>query len=219
MAGDGLVLRTARPEDVGELARLESDCWPGTMAVSEEQIASRLEAYSDGQWVAEKAGRLLGYSSAQRIDAARLDQPPLTYEDVTDFDRFTATHTSDGSLYQLVGVSSHPSTRGQRLGRQLVDLQVARGWSLSGVHTVLGFTRPAGRHLLPNIPLEQYVAAHKNGSATDPTLSFHLDAGAVVLSQHEHFRRDDLESLGAGVLISYPRPILDAESGEKPTSG
>ena len=219
MAGDGLVLRTARPEDVSELARLESDCWPGTMAVSAEQIVSRLEAYSDGQWVAENDGRLLGYSSAQRIDPARLSQHPLTYGSVTDFDRFTATHVPGGPLYQLVGVSSHPSARGQRIGRQLVDLQIDRGWSLPGVHTVAGFTRPAGRHRLPDVPLDEYVAAHKNGTANDPTLSFHLDAGAVVVSQHEHFRDDDFESLGAGVLISYPRPISDCESGGTTTSG
>ena len=79
MAGDGLILRTARPEDVKGLARLESDCWPGTLAASEEQIAARLAAYSDGQWVAETSDRLLGYSSAQRIDAARLNTLPLTY--------------------------------------------------------------------------------------------------------------------------------------------
>ena len=217
MAGDGLILRTARPEDVKELARLESDCWPGTMAASEDQIAARLAAYSDGQWVAESSGRLLGYSSAQRIDAGRLSTLPLTYASVTDCDRFTASHDPEGSLYQLVGVSSHPSTRGQRIGRQLIDLQVSRGWALSGVHTVLGFTRPTGRHLSPGVSLDEYVSSHENGSTTDPTLAFHTGAGAIVLSHHAEFRPNDRESLGSGVLISYPRPNPAATSGE-PTS-
>jgi len=213
MAGDGLVLRTARAEEAGELARLESACWPPGLAASEEQIAARLAAYGDGQWVAETAGRLLGYSSAQRIDAELLDSHPLTYRTVTDCDRFTSTHASDGELYQLVGVSSHPSHRSQRVGRQLVDLQVARGWSLSGVHKVLGFTRPAGRHLLPAVPLSEYVAAQNGGSSTDPILAFHLAAGAVVVSHHDQFRPDDHESLGAGVLISYPKPNPVSGSG------
>ena len=208
MAGDGLILRTARPEDVSGLARLESDCWAGTLAASEEQIAARLAAYSDGQWVTETSNRLLGYSSAQRINAARLSTLPLTYGSITDLDRFTATHAPEGSLYQLVGVSCHPSARGQRIGRQLVDLQVTRGWSLPGVHAVLA----------PGILLDDYVSSHEDGSTTDPTLSFHTAAGAVVLSHHENFRPNDHESLGSGVLISYPRPTPASKSGTPPSS-
>ena len=219
MAGDGLILRTARPEDVKGLAHLESDCWPGTLAASEEQIAARLAAYSDGQWVAETSNRLLGYSSAQRIDAASLSTLPLTYGSITDLDRFTATHAPEGSLYQLVGVSCHPSARGQRIGRQLVDLQITRGWSLPGVHSVLGFTRPTGRHLSPGVPLDDYVSSHEDGSTTDPTLSFHTAAGAVVLSHHENFRPNDHESLGSGVLISYPRPIPATDPAHQPLHG
>jgi GNAT superfamily N-acetyltransferase len=205
MAGDRLVLRTASPDDVDELVRLETDCWPEALAADSLQIEARIAAYRDGQWVAELDGQLLGYSSAQRIAAELLQGNRLNYETVTDGDRFTDTHDDNGEIYQLVGVSSHPASRGQGIGRQLVDLQVERAWTLDGIHRVLGFTRPSGRHLEPHHSLTQYLDLHSAGSQPDRTLAFHLDAGAFVVSHHENFRPQDLQCLGAGVLIEYPR--------------
>lgn len=205
MAGDRLVLRQARADDVHALARLEAACWPEGLAAGHEQIAARIAAYGDGQWVAETDGRLLGYSSAQRVPAGLLETLPLSYDRVTDCDRFTATHADDGKVYQLVGVSTHPESRGQRIGRRLVDHQVARAWTLDGIRRVLGFTRPAGRHLAPAGSLEDYLATQSRDLPSDRILTFHLDAGAVIVSCHEDFRAGDHESLGAGVLIEYTR--------------
>ena len=205
MAGDRLVLRTASPDDVDELVRLEADCWPEALAADSLQIEARIAAYRDGQWVAELDGQLLGYSSAQRIAAELLESNPLNYETVTDRDRFTATHNGDGDIYQLVGVSSHPASRGQGIGRQLVDQQVERAWTLDGIPRVLGFTRPTGRHLAPHHSLTQYLELHSAASHPDRTLAFHLNAGALVVSLHDNFRPQDLQCLGAGVLIEYPR--------------
>ena len=205
MAGDRLVLRTASPNDVDELARLEAACWPKGLAADTLQIEARIAAYRDGQWVAELDGRLRGYSSAQRIQPELLDAVQLNYETVTDRDRFTNTHDGTGEIYQLVGVSSHPGTRGQGIGRRLVDHQVALAWTLTGIRRVLGFTRPTGRHLAPHQSLSEHLEHYALGSVPDKTLAFHLDAGARIVSCHDEFRVADLQCLGAGVLIEYLR--------------
>ena len=205
MAGDRVVLRTACPDDVDELSRLEAACWPEGLAADASQLHARIAAYRDGQWVAELDGRLLGYSSAQRIEPGLLDSVPLDYETVTDGDRFTATHDDNGTIYQLVGVSSHLESRGQGIGRQLVDHQIARAWTLAGIRRVLGFTRPTGRHLAPHQSLSDYLDIPSAGSAPDKTLAFHLDCGARIVSGHDDFRAVDLQCLGAGVLIEYLR--------------
>ena len=205
MADERLVLRPARADDVDELARLEADCWPALLATGPEQIAARIAAYQLGQWVAEADGLLLGYSSAQRIQPEQLQAKPLTYEQLSDHDRFTNSHCDNGSVYQLVGVSSHPKSRGQQIGRQLVDQQIAHAWSLPGIHRVLGFTRPAGRHQVPDQSLDQYLANHSAASTRDAVLAFHLDAGARIVSGHDDFRANDHESLMAAVLIEYSR--------------
>lgn len=206
MAGERIVLRPAETDDIDDLTRLETASWPEGLAANNGQISARIAAYPNGQWVAESDGRLLGYSSAQRIRPALLDVAPLNYTTLTDCDRFTATHANDGEFYQLVGVSTHPDFRGQRIGRQLVDHQVGRAWTLGGIRRVLGFTRPAGRHLAPPGTLEDYLATQFSSDARDKTLAFHLDSGAVIVSFHEDFRACDQECLGAGVLIEYFRP-------------
>ncbi len=211
MARDRLVLRAASAGEADELAQLEAACWPAGLAATAEQIAARIAAYADGQWVASDRDRPVGYSSAQRISFASLTQCPLHYDDLTDADRFTRTHNPTGPVYQLVGVSVHPGSRGQRIGRQLIDHQVARAWSLPGVQRILGFTRPAGRQAAPELPLADYVRTQGVELPSDAVLQFHLGAGAVIVSMHEGFREIDEECLGAGILIEY----LPGSSGPK----
>ncbi|MDP7274176.1 MAG: GNAT family N-acetyltransferase [Planctomycetaceae bacterium] len=212
MAGDRLILRVASLGEADELAQLEAACWPAGLAAPAEQIAARITAYADGQWVASDRDRPVGYSSAQRITFAPLDQRPLRYDALTDADRFTRTHVPTGPVYQLVGVSVHPEARGQRIGRQLIDHQVTRAWSLPGVQRVLGFTRPTGRQAAPELPLDDYVRTQGVRLPTDAVLEFHLAAGAVIVSMHEEFREIDEECLGAGVLIEYLPDSSDPKS-------
>ncbi|MBQ18047.1 MAG: hypothetical protein CMJ65_13075 [Planctomycetaceae bacterium] len=212
MAGDRLILRVASLGEADELAQLEAACWPAGLAATAEQIAARITAYADGQWVASDRDRPVGYSSAQRITFAPLDQRPLRYDALTDADRFTRTHVPTGPVYQLVGVSVHPEARGQRIGRQLIDHQVTRAWSLPGVQRVLGFTRPTGRQAAPELPLDDYVRTQGDRLPTDAVLEFHLAAGAVIVSMHEEFREIDEECLGAGVLIEYLPDSSDPKS-------
>ena len=195
MANDRLTLRTVRHEDLLELAELEAACWPPPLAVDHEQLAARLVAFDHGQLVAQIGGQLVGYSSAQRVHAELIATDPLHYNTVTDNDLFTTTHANDGAIYQLVGVSA----------RHLIDLQISRAWKLAGIRRVIGFTRPAARHLLPELSLESYVDTQLTDTPSDKTLAFHLNAGAIIVSCHDNFRPSDQQSLGAGVLIEYLR--------------
>lgn len=205
MANDRLTLRTVRHEDLLELAELEAACWPPPLAVDHEQLAARLVAFDHGQLVAQIGGQLVGYSSAQRVHAELIATDPLHYNTVTDNDLFTTTHANDGEIYQLVGVSMAPEFRGRQIARQLIDLQISRAWKLAGIRRVIGFTRPAARHLLPELSLESYVDTQLTDTPSDKTLAFHLNAGATIVSCHDNFRPSDQQSLGAGVLIEYLR--------------
>jgi len=79
--------------------------WPPPKSRSPRDPPSK----ADSQWGAQTDGRQLGYRSAQKINTELLDSHPLTYQGGGNCDRFTTTHAPDGSLYQLVGVSSHPA--------------------------------------------------------------------------------------------------------------
>ena len=204
MAGTEVVLRTARLEEAAVLAEIEGACWPRGMAADAAHFQDRMRAYPEGQIVAERSGRVVGAITAQRITAAFLAAGPVQYDRLTDRGGFVGSHDPRGELYQLVTVSVAPEARGFRLGRTLVDHELAFARGLPGVRRLIGVTRPAGYHRHQDVSIEDYVALRReDGRFVDPVLDFHLSAGARVVSIHPDYRRD-AEALDYGVLIEYP---------------
>ncbi len=187
------------------MAAVEAQAWPPALAATAEQIADRIEVFREGQWVAEADGAIVGVVFAQRISPAALDEPGLTYDALTDGGTFRATHTPHGGIYQIVGVGVSAAARGRRVGRRLVDRQIAYGRALPGVTRIVGFTRPAAYHLHADAPIEDYVTLRDDsGRQVDPVLAFHLGFGARFVSIQAEYRPEDAEAGGYGVLIEYP---------------
>jgi len=207
MAREQLNLRTARIGDVEALAQLEAACWPANLPATSVQLAARISAFAAGQWLVENDENLVAYSSAQQITDATLQSRGHSYRFLTDNDSLTGTHTDNAEVHHLIGISVHPHWRGQQLGRRLLDRQIARAWEHPSTTRVLGFTRPVGHRAFPEISLDEYVARQGVDLPADPVLAFHQQAGARIISVHEGFRPEDLEALGAGVLIEYPTEI------------
>lgn len=199
------MIRQATENDLPAIAEMERLSWPAGMAADEAQLAARLAAFPAGQLVAERAGRIVGYAAAQRISSDLLRHEPLTFATLTDGGRFTRTAIPAGDTYQLIGVAVLPEERGSGLARALVDRQLALARAAPGVRRIVGFTRPAGYHRHFEVPIEEYVLRRdRRGRIADPVLSFHLDAGARLVSVHPGFRPEDREARGHGVLIEYP---------------
>jgi GNAT superfamily N-acetyltransferase len=202
-------LRSATIDDAANMARVESQSWSRELASSKDQIRDRIHTFPAGQWVAEPGGQIVGIVFAQRISQLFLDQTPRQYNLLTDEGRFVSTHRSDGEIYQLVGVGVLPTSRGARLGRQLVDRQVEFARSLPGVDRIIGFTRPSGYHRHSDSPIDDYVQLRRaDGRLVDPTLAFHSEGGAEIISTHADYRCEDLQSCGYGVLIEYAKQEL-----------
>jgi GNAT superfamily N-acetyltransferase len=192
------------PADAVAMSEVDRQSWPTSLATSVEGFRSRIEAFPSGQLVADSDGRIVGAAGAQRVTRAFFNAHIRDYDLVTDSDRFTASHDSHGEIYQLIGVGVAPEFRGGRLGRQLVDRQIAYARSLAGIERIMGFTRPAGFRKHQQLSIDQYVALRdSNGRHVDPVLSFHVSAGAQILSVHPGFRPNDEQSGGYGVLIEY----------------
>jgi GNAT superfamily N-acetyltransferase len=198
------MLRAAEPADAAAIARVEAASWPAALAASEAQILARVQTCPEGQLVAILDGELVGYAAAQRVTQEFLHAGPLVYDRLTDSGTLAGSHDPQGEIYQLIGVGVSPAGRGHRLGRVLVDRQLELARATAGIRRILGFTRPAGYHRHGDIPIDEYVARRDDrGKRIDPVLSFHLDAGARLVSIHPQFRPADRESRGYGVLIEY----------------
>jgi len=204
MSDSQITFRMATLDDIDSLAELERASWPTELAATAEQISLRIRTFPVGQLVVENQTNIIGYSSAQRITEKFLIENTGNYSAITDGNRLVKSHFPDGVIYQLIGVSVSPESRGLNLGRKLVDRQIAYARSLPEITRILGFTRPAGYHRQSDIPMQEYVRKKKSdGIVFDAVLDFHLDAGAKIVSIHEGFRPNDIESCGYGVLIEY----------------
>lgn len=199
------IIRNARSNDVPGIIAVESESWPAGMAATPEQAAARIAAYPQGQWLAEVECRIVAVAWSQRISESFLALHADSYDQLTDGGRFTKSHDPRGEIFQLIGVGVSPEARGLRLGRMLVDHEIEVARSLTNVRRILGFTRPTGFHQHPGMTVSEYIALRDNsGNLVDPTLAFHVEAGAKIISIHPNFRPADVEAGGHGVLIEYP---------------
>lgn len=199
----GLRLRQAQVCDIDQMAVVETASWPAELAADRDAIASRFHVYPAGQWVAILDGEIVGVAYAQRVSVERVFGATPTYETVTDHATFGQSHVATGPIYQLVTVGVLPTANGRRIGRQLIDQQLAFARGLTGVDRIVGFTRPVGFYR-SEFSIEDYVRQRKpDGKLIDPVLSFHLDSGAMLVSLHPNFRSADTASRGFGVLIEY----------------
>lgn len=208
MARPPVTFRTAVPSDARAMALVDERSWPAALATNAARMLARVLAYPEGQWVAESQGRIVAVSSAQRIDEEDLRTKTASYAEITDDDRFAATHRPEGTVHQLVGVGVLPEFRGDDLGRQLVDRQIAMALADPRVTRIVGFTRPVGFARFAartGGTLDEYLAQRTpEGRCIDPVVAFHVDAGARIVSLHEGFRPADVDTCGASVLIEYP---------------
>ncbi len=200
-----ITTRVARPDDSTAMAHVESLCWPAASAGDEPSIRQRCLVFPEGQRVAEADGEIVGASFAQRISARFLHRTPIRYDRLTDRGTFVASHHPDGEIYQLVSLSVLPAARGARLGRTLIDGQLAFARSLRSTRRIIGFTRPVGYHRHPDLSITQYTTLlDDEGQAADPILALHFRAGARLVSTHACYRDADELACGFGVLIEYP---------------
>jgi acyl transferase domain-containing protein/acyl carrier protein/2-polyprenyl-3-methyl-5-hydroxy-6-metoxy-1,4-benzoquinol methylase len=190
-------VRLARPADVPALLRLEEACWPEGMRASGDALKARMEGYALGQWVIEMDGEVVGVVYSQRVaDVDRLRE--------CKYQELASLQDDHGSVVQLVTVNVLPAVQHLGLGSQLLELMLMRSALLGGVCQVAGITRCKDFRGQTLRELGEYVEQRNDsGQPVDPILQFHHSHGAKFLGTVAHYRPEDADNLGAGVLLCY----------------
>lgn len=106
-------IRTAVPEDAEELAAIEKLCFPSAEAASPEQLAARMDVYSDHFLVLqEENGRIVSF-----VDGLCTDQRNLTDE---MYER-PEMHREDGAWQMIFGVNTIPECRSKGYASKLLQ--------------------------------------------------------------------------------------------------
>jgi GNAT superfamily N-acetyltransferase len=204
-----ITVRNTRPEDLYGIIALCLTVYPETPPWSETQLRSHLSVFPAGQFVAvdEDSGSVVGMAASLIVwwDDYQAD---MNWRDFTDTGMFTNHDPEKGRTLYGAEVMVHPARQRCGVGkaiyqarREVVErlglLRIRAGARLRGYHAHSETLSP-----------EQYTRQVVRGAISDPTLSFQLKQGFVVLKVVHEYLRHDPESLGFAALIEWINPAV-----------
>jgi GNAT superfamily N-acetyltransferase len=199
-----IIVRHTRPEDFAGIIEMTRQVYPDSIPWSETQLASHLNVFPEGQFVAVESDtqRVVGMAASLII---LWDDYDLTasWRDFTDTGMFTNHDPSRGRTLYGAEVMAAPDRRRLGIGkklyaarRELVErlglLRIRAGARLRGYHKYAA-----------QLSAEDYVIKVIRGELRDPTLSFQLKQGFHVLAVVSGYLRHDPQSLGYAAVIEW----------------
>jgi GNAT superfamily N-acetyltransferase len=199
-----ILVRNTKPEDFAGIIQLTQEVYAASMPWTEQQLASHLDIFPEGQLVAAVAGsgRIVGMAASLIVLWDDYDMH-AGWRDFTDNCMFTNHYPARGRTLYGAEVMVRPSWQGRGVGkklyaarRELVErlglLRIRAGARLRGYH----------QHA-ERMSAEEYVIRVVRGELGDPTLSFQLKQGFHVLAVVPGYLRHDPESLGHAAVIEW----------------
>ncbi|MDE1483371.1 aminotransferase class III-fold pyridoxal phosphate-dependent enzyme [Xenorhabdus bovienii] len=190
-------VRLAEITDLDALDKLEKLCWKAEIQTPREVLAKRLNAYPQGQFVMEYAGKVIGVIYSQRINSETALKK-RTAEDVLEL------HRDNGAIIQLLAVNIDPQYQERQWGNQLLEFMLQRCALLPNLKSVVAVTLCKGFHKQTALPIKHYInSRNEYGRLVDPVLGFHERHGAQIIGLISDYRANDLDNKGYGVLVRY----------------
>lgn len=202
-----VVIRNTLAGDFDGIIELTKAVYPGGPTWQPPQLASHLERFAEGQFVAvdRKKGRVVGMAASLII---LWDDYDFDYDwrEFTAYGSFDNHDPVNGRTLYGAEVMVHPTLQGLGIGkglygarRELVQrlglLRIRAGARLRGYHRYADRLSP-----------EDYVLGVVRREIGDPTLSFQLKQGFHVLRLVPGYLKHDPESLGHAAVIEWLNP-------------
>jgi GNAT superfamily N-acetyltransferase len=199
-----IIVRHTGPEDFPGIIEMSRAVYPDSHPWSEEQLASHLRVFPEGQLVAveKDSQRVLGMAASLIILWDDYDLQ-ASWRDFTDRGYFTNHDPAHGRTLYGAEIMVYPQQQRQGTGkklyaarRELVErrglLRIRAGARLRNYH-----------RYADQMSAEEYAIKVIRGELSDPTLSFQLKQGFHVLAVVPNYLRHDPESLGYAAIIEW----------------
>jgi predicted amidohydrolase/GNAT superfamily N-acetyltransferase len=205
------MVRQMAAEDVPALISLQRRVFPDKLRWSQEELERHLAVFPEGQLVAvDETGRILGSASSLIID----------WDDYAESAKWSAitgrgtfdTHNPLGKTLYGADMCVDPMARRQGIGSLFYNARkkLVRERGLKRLLT--GGRIPWYAQVSQQMSPQEYVAEVIKGKRSDPTLSFQLANGLVVLDVVPEYL-DDAESRGYATLLEWLNPEYVASVG------
>ena len=210
-------VRNTTTADFPAIAELTRLVYPDNPPWKESQLASHLNVFPEGQFVAidRATGRVVGMAASLIVLWDDYDTD-TTWRDFTDVGMFTNHDPEHGHTLYGAEVMVHPDYQGTGVGSKLYEArrELARRlglWRIRAGARLRGYHRYAS-----SLSPREYVAKVERDEIRDPTLSFQLHRGFRVLTVVRGYLSQDHESLGHAAVIEWvnpeAHPAVDAAS-------
>jgi GNAT superfamily N-acetyltransferase len=204
-----VTVRQTTPADFAGIRALTAAVYPGAPTWTDEQLASHLRVFPEGQFVAvhSATAQVVGMAASLIVWWNDYDME-TNWRDFTDGGMFTNHDPVRGRTLYGAEVMVHPDVQGQGVGTKLYDARRALTIRL-GLLRIRAGARLRGYHVhAPQMSAEGYVLRVVGGELRDPTLSFQLGRGFEVIAVVSGYLRYDPESLGFAAVIEWLNPAV-----------
>jgi GNAT superfamily N-acetyltransferase len=199
----GVTIRQTRPEDFPGIIEVCLAVYPESRPWREDQLASHLNVFPEGQIVAVTADdRVVGVASSLIILWSDYEMTK-GWGDFTDRGMFTNHDPEHGRTLYGAEVMVDPAEQGYGIGHMLYEArrEIARRHGLLRIRAgarLRGYSEHADE-----MDADTYVRNVVAGALGDPTLSFQLKEDFHVLAVVPNYLGSDPESRGYAAVIEW----------------
>ena len=199
-----LTIRQMRRGDIPAVVEIQQRVYPAPLAWSAEELAHHIEVFPEGQLVAvDEKGRVLGSASSLIIDwddyAESAKWSAITGQGTFD------THNPLGKTLYGADMCVDPAARHLGIGSLFYEARKKMVRERGLKRLLTGGRIPAYAQVSGKMSPQEYVAEVVAGRRKDPTLSFQLANGLVVLDVVPKYL-DDSDSRGFATLLEWLNP-------------
>lgn len=203
-----ILVRQATRDDIPALMALNRAAYP-TLAQEnivwgEAHLLSHQRVFPQGQFVAEKNGRIIGAASSLVVDLGRDTLRHHTWSGITDSGYFTNHDPAADTLYGA-DVYVHPKARGLGVGAALYAARRELCRRLNKRRILAGGRLWNYQDCAVRMTPEEYAQRVAEGELRDLVLSFQLREGFVLRGVMKNYLRD-ARSQNHASLIEWLNP-------------
>ena len=205
-----LIIRRANISDAAAIAALGQRVYAPAPSLSVRMIKGQIHNFSEGQFVAEFDGQVVGHC-ATFIISGDIARKLHTWREITG-NGFASRHDPDGDYLYGMEVVVDPSFRRLRIGQRLYRARqnLCEEWGLKGI--IFGGRMPGYRRRQRQYPDPlAYIEAVKAREFRDATINFHLSNGFEPIGVLKDYDKEDHQSCCYATHMLWRNPKLPDE--------